>query len=390
MRRRLHSGRAVANERMRNLEAAAKAFKGFRPASETLMHVRAVPTIFLQYDHATRVGGHPTERITLAHGPSGEGKTYWTLGQAKSFLRVDHPAMLVDAERTTDKAFAKLALGDHMDHPMFFYERPDTYEDTRARVRLFCNSNGELRAKGHDSCGLVVVDSIRKLVPKDQWEQITKLATDPDIKARDRSAQIKALMNAAWCDELIPLLEQTGCTMIIIARETADPDAKVRPGMNYKPVKTGGGSALYYDASLDVRIERARYVTKETGEKLQPTVYGERHRITIKKSKIAGKDDKTTVCYFHTSNGKLVPAGFDPARDTIELAKRFGIVKGTGWLKWGNHKWQGEHAAVKKLSATPELLAELQAEVRAEFKSIRPAEENENGTVTTEDGEIIE
>lgn len=387
------------------LSKIASEFDGFRPASETLTVVKAVPTCFIQYDHGTKVGGHPTERISLLHGPSGEGKTYLTLGMTQSFLVVDNPVLMIDAERTTDKGFAKLAMDELVGHPFFFYERPNTYEEVVQRVRKWCNTVLRLREEGkihEDACGLIIVDSIRKMVPAEQWERILELEKaakkggKPE-KLRDRSAQIKALMNAAWCDELVPLLEQTGCTMIIIARETDDPDAQQNSKMFGTPYKTGGGKALYYDASLDIRVERQKYITKDMGEGQRPIVYGERHRITIKKSKIGGKEDKSIVCYFHTSNGVLVPPGFDRARDVLELARTFGIVAappakgakkgekpkkaagGGGWLMWGRHRWQGEHAAVVKLSSSPAVLDALAFEVRAKFASVKPTEHDEDG-----------
>ncbi len=394
MRRRVHSKRAVQEAELRDLHAVAKAFTGFRPASETLTAVCAVPTIFIQYDHGTKVGGHPTERISLLHGPSGEGKTYFTLGQIRSFLLHTNPTLFVDAERTTDKGFAKLAVAELLDNPLFFYERPDTYESVVTMVRKWCNIVKGLRDNGElhkDACGLIVIDSIRKLVPEDQWNKILQLTKQTGKeKVRDRSAQIKAMMNAAWCDELVPLLEKTGCTMIIIARETDDPDADQKSRMFGTAYKTGGGKALYYDASLDIRVERAKYVTKDQGEGVRPLVYGERHRITIKKSKVAGKEDKTTVCYFHTSNGNHIASGFDSARDVLELARRFDIVKaakaknakkvsakkaaGGGWLTWNGHRWQGEHAAVTKLTEAPVVLKQLASAVRAHFSKVKPTE----------------
>lgn len=403
MRRHVYSRQEADAKRLSSLQAAAEAFVGFRPAADVFVRVRAVPTIFPQYDHGVRVGGHPTERITLVHGVSGEGKTKYTLGLSRSFLAVENPVLFVDAERTLEAGFVRLALGDYADSPVFFGSRPTSYEATRVEVRGFCNRVAELRRKKKihaDSCGLVIVDSIRKLVPEDQWKKILELSKSAEKeKARDRLAQIKAMMNAAWCDELVPLLEQTGCTMAIIARDTEDTDApplRAMPGRPPPPRrrKTGGGSALYYDASLDVDVSRARFVTKKAKEEGErPTVYGERHRITIKKSKVSGKEDTSIVCYFHWSNGVLVPEGFDRARDLVELGLREGVIKGgkkprtgeaaAGWMQWGGQKWQGEHAAVKKLHERPDLLEKLERDVRAKFKSAAPIE-------VTPDGEVIE
>jgi hypothetical protein len=103
--------------------------------------------------------------------------------------------------------------------------------------------------------------------------------------------------------------------------------------------------------------------------------------VTIRKTKVGGKEDRVTTCFYHTSNGQLVPEGFDRARDVLELAIKFGIVEGGSWIKWGKNKsgvlGQGEHNAVKKLATTPELLDKLETAVRSKF-------------MMTDDGEILE
>lgn len=368
-----------------DLRKVAAAFEGFRPASEVLTRVRAVPTIFPQLDYGTKVNGFPIERVTLVHGPSGEGKTYFTLGLLKSFLMRNHFAKLIDAERTTPFDWVTKTLGEYFHHPFFFAERPKTYEATVKGVRSFVNTVKKVRDAGKiddDTSALIVVDSIRKLVPEDIFKKITETTKQkgPE-KVRDRSAQIKAAMNSAWMDEVVPLLEETKTAMIIIARETDDPDADQSAKMWGTAYKIGGGKALYYDASLVLRVERAKYVSKDNGEGEKKDIYGERHRVTIRKTKVGGKEDRVTTCYYHTSNGNLVPEGFDRARDVLELAVKFGIVEGGSWFKWGKNKsgvlGQGEHNAVKKLATNPELLDKLESAVRSKF-------------MVTDDGEILE
>ena len=377
------------------LAAVAGKFKSFRPAAETLTRVRSVPTIFPGLNHATGVRGFPLERLTLVHGPSGGGKSRLTLGIVKSFLRLDHFALFIDAERTTPREWVEEILGPHAEHPGFFYDRPSTYEATVKGVRAWANEVKTFRDAGkvpEDTCGVMVLDSIRKLVPEDVYKKIMSEAKAPDEKIRDRSAQLKAAANAQWMDELIPLLEKTNTAMVIIARETEDPNAdfaSVKYGTNFK---VGGGKALFYDASLVMRVEMQRHVAKDKGEgTARPIVYGERHRVTIHKTKVSGQEegDRRTVFYFHHSNGLLVPKGFDRARDVLELARRFGVVKGDSWLSWGARKLgQGEHKAVEKLAVDGALLDALEAEVAEHYRSVRPARETPNGDVT-EDGEVL-
>lgn len=387
-----------AIEKAKALGEVAERFKAFRPAREVLKVVRAVPTRFVQFDHATRVGGMPIERYSLVHGPSNQGKSLHTLGLVDSFLAADHFALYLDAERTTPITWAAELMGEERaNHPRFFADRPETYEKTIDRVREFLNIVADLRAKGKvapQTSAIVVCDSLRKLVPEGIMKEIIKHAKEdvgdgrPGARGgkksspgRDRAGQIKAKMNAAWCDELVPLLEHAQACFVAIAREMKDPNADQfaqRYGTDYL---IGGGGTIYYDASLVIRIERASWVGEEEGEGEKKTkkIYGERHRVTIRKTKIAGKDGKVVTSYFHSSNGTLIAPGFDRARDVVELGRRFGVVgsKARGWLNWGSRRWQGEHAAVRKLSADAGMLAELEAEVRSKFEVNKPTEVDE-------------
>lgn len=394
---------AVADKaRTSALTAVASRFSKFRPAIEVLTAVRAVPTCFIQLDHATRVGGFPIERFSLGHGPSNEGKTALALGLCASFLALDHFAFYVDAERTTPWAWVEDMLRELAKHPGFYACRPESYEKTIQEVRDFLNLIRVLRGEGKiplTTSALIVADSLRKLVPKDQLDEVLKAAKEDretEKKAargrgkksalptagRDRSAQLKAKMNAAWMDELVPLLEHAQAGFFAIAREMMDPEADPNARKWGGGYKVGGGSAIYYDASLVLRVERAGWVTKGESEDDRKIIYGERHRVTIRKTKIGGKEGRVTTCFFHTSNGTFIPAGFDRARDVLELAERFDIVKRkSAWLTWDSRRWNGTNAAVQKLTSDPKVLAVLEREVRAQFVTQPPAEHTADGEV---------
>jgi RecA/RadA recombinase len=382
---------ATVKSQLAGLEKAMARWGSIRPAVEVLRRVSAVPTCFAQFDHATEVGGLPIERFMLVHGPSAGGKTRFTLGLIGSFLARHHLALLVDAERTTPIDFAVATMGVHAQSPRFFAARPATFEATRAQVREFVTGVAAAREAGElppDTSALVVVDSIRKLVPENILAKIVKETEKRGIDGMGgRAAQIKAAMNAAWMDELIPLLEDTRTAMVAIARETEDPDAdqwSKKAGRNYK---IGGGKALFYDASLVMRVELERYVSEKVSKDeyedgKRGAIFGERHRVTIRKTKVAGKEDRETVSWFHTSNGLLVPEGFDRARDIVDLGKRLDVIKTSGaWLSWGRTRWQGEHAAVKRLHAEPELLAGLEEAVRGAFAAKEPLTHDADGVV---------
>jgi recombination protein RecA len=157
-----------------------------------------------------------------------------------------------------------------------------------------------------------------------------------------------------------------------------DPDADMWAKKAGNDYKISGGGAIFYDSSLVVRVERDSFV-QHGEDKSKKKVYGERHKVTIRKTKIAGKDDKVTVGYFHSSNGTLVPEGFDRARDVLELAGRLGVVQKSGaWYAHGEERiGQGQHNSVVALTDAPEWCARIEAETRARFKTAVPLEDEE-------------
>lgn len=264
---------------------------------------------------------------------------------------------------TTPFSWVEQMLGSHARHPGFLAKRPDTYEQTRSEIRTALLEIAGAKADGllpEDTSAIIVVDSLKKLVPKKLWDEILK-SKDADIGKR--IGQIKAAMNSAWLDELVPLLEKSHATMVAIAREMENTESNP-----FAPdYKVGGGKDVFFDSSLAMRVERAGWV--QDGEGDSRKVYGERHRVTVYKTKIAGKEDKTIRAFFHTSNGVLVPKGFDRARDVLELGEQCGVVdlKGARLYFEGELFANGRHNAVKALHANVQLLESIEVACRATF-----------------------
>lgn len=368
---------SAARQRIDRLAKVAARFEAWRPAAEVLTEVRSVSTIFPQLDVATRVSGWPIERVALVHGPSNEGKTLLTLGLGLGFLMRGHFFALIDAEHTTPARWLSALMAEHAESKAFVALRPASYEKAVDAVRNFCERIGEAREKGEvdpDTTGIVVVDSVRKLQPKKLLEQLMKDGADNGKRSKGidgyggRAAQLKAALNAAWLDELVPLLAHTGTAAVLITRETDDPDAG---SFDRRDFKIGGGKSLVYDSSLVVRVLRAGYVTDSEDKKI---VYGERHAVEVWKTKIAGRgDERVPMAHFHTSNGALegVAEGFDRPRDLLELGRELGAVEVEGSsykLDVGGRcrlaLGRGENAVVVKLHRDPALLARLEGAVR--------------------------
>lgn len=361
------------DKKAKALESVAKSFNGFRPAHEVLEEIEAVRTIFPQLNVATRIGGCPASRLMLIHGPSNEGKTTLGLGIGLSFLKGGHFFAIADAERTTPPDWIKSLMGEYSNHPGFVALPVSSYEACSDGVRDFCEKVAKARESGDippETRAFILVDSVRKLVPKDLLKNLAKEGADGAKKRGvdgfgGRAGQKKAAMNSAWVDELIPLLADTKCTLAFIARETKDPDA----GMFDEGIKVGGGTAIFYDSALALRVTRAFIRDKkDESKKGAPPVFGERHTVQIRKTKVAYKDESTPTFKFHTSNGVLDGhKGFDAARDILQLGLDTGIIQVSG--SWYSYEFddqagklgQGENGVVKKLHSDPELYAAIEA-----------------------------
>jgi RecA/RadA recombinase len=366
---------AANRDHLKAMEVIAAKCAAWKPAQEVLVPVRAVPTIFPALDIVTRVGGWPIDRFSLIHGPSNEGKTQVCHGIGLSFLKRGHFYLYVDAEYTTPETWLHTIMSDMATHPGFSALRPVSYEQTVDAVRQFCETLQEAKDKGDidkETSGLIVVDSLRKLVPKRLMAAIAKgVENETQTGPRKgksvgvdgiggRAGQYKAALNAAWLDELVPMLAASGVGMIAVARESEDPDA----GMFGEGFKVGGGTAVYYDSSFVCRISRESYLKTNSEDKT--CIIGEKHQIEVRKTKIGGKEHKRPKAYFHTSNGTYFKPGFCRAMDLVVLAGEYGIIEGTGWFEWEGHfKVQGLNAFAKRLEdAGDVVMDELESEIR--------------------------
>ncbi len=367
-------------DKLRAFSEVTAQMKGWRPQAEVLREVVSVPTIFPSYDRVVGVGGHPLSRLTVVHAPSNEGKSTFVLGLGRSFLERGHFFGFGDAERTTPQSYVRTMMGAAADHPGFAALPIGTYEQVRASVREYCEVISRARDAGtipKETSALIAIDSIRKLVPEKLWAELSKAIkadTEEGKKSRfekkakgvdgagGRAGQIKAAMNSAWVDELIPLLDDHRISMVVIARET------VEEGEGFFAedlVKVGGGVAINYDASLRLRCLR-EFVYEDLGGK-HKELCGERIEVSVQKTKIGFKDERTPRAFFHTSNGRLCPEGFDLARDVLELGIELGVIEQSGsWFSFaGGRLGQGKLQALKQLYDQPAVVARVDAAIRA-------------------------
>lgn len=358
--------RASANrDQLEAMSKVASSIAGLKPAHEVVREDEAVPTIFPQFDYRVRLGGLPVARIALVHGPSSEGKTPFVIGLGRSFLERDHFFNWIDAEHSTQASWMRTLLGSYYEHPGFTApQNIRTYEDVRSGLRRWCEGIGDAREKGlidKDTRGVAVIDSIRKLVPKALFDELSKMAAaavkEASAKqskfdkgkpkkhidgAGGRAAQIKAAFNSALVDEFIPLLAETRTSLVVIARETKEAATGF---FDQDTFKVGGGEALKYDSSLWLRItDKKSWDDVGSGEVI---LAGTRHEIQIERTKHGPRLSSRAIAAYHTSNGARSPMGFDRARDLFELAEELDVIT----LKGSHYSFDGAKLGQGKLAA---------------------------------------
>lgn len=359
-------------DRLSALAAVTGSVTGVGPASEVIREVESVPTCFPYVDRVLGVGGFPIARVCTIQGPSNKGKSTFCLGLIRSFLQAQHPCLFIDAERSTPKSYARLMIGEELyDLPIFQCpQRIGTYENVRALVRSWTEAIGNAREKGsipEDTTGLVVVDSLHNLFPStimEELEKASKAAKEPkdDKKIRFKqpkgrsgvdgmsgmAGMIQAGFNTAWLKELTSLLADTRCAIAIIVRENEVEEGKgLYAKTMYEPV---GGKEVKFAPSLRLRVESKPIYEEADGEGTNVLV-GERHRVMVEKTKVSGKKDRIPESWFHTSNGRIAPEGFDRARDVFALATSLGVIEQRGAYYYfdGSRLGQGEGMTLREL-----------------------------------------
>lgn len=354
----------------------ARRSKSFRPAREVLTRVRAVPTIFPDVDRKGRVGGWPIDRVTVVHGPSAAGKTTFVHGLGLSFLKRKHAYCYVDAELTTPITWVESLFAEYADSGLFFASRPTSFEQAVDDVRSIARGLEKARADGDidkDTTCLFVIDSIRKLVPEDLMARIKKMGASGDKGSVDGygggAGRLRAQLNAAWLDELNPLMYQTGCGIVLVGREGEDQNASSQDKQYGKDWKLTGGKGLFFDSSFVARVEHDSWMTVGA-EGERKSVIGEKHRVVIRKTKVSSTQE---IANFWTSNGRVWPEGFLGARDIMHVGEVTGILKraqgpdgkkGSG-IAYGRKRWRGEAQFVA--TASDQELEAIESAARAKF-----------------------
>ncbi len=301
--------------------------------------VEAISTGSISLDYALGIGGVPRGRIIEIYGPESSGKTTLCLHIIAEAQKQGGIAAFIDAEHALDVNYAK-RLG--VDVSNLLLSQPDFGEQALEIVDTLIRSN---------ALDVIVVDSVAALVPRSEIEGDMG---DPQmaVQARLMSQALRKITGAISKSK----------TCVIFTNQL-----RSKIGVMFgNPETTTGGNALKFYASVRLDIRRIAAIKDSNN------IIGNRTKVKIVKSKVAPpfKEVEFDILYNE---------GISKTGDLIDLATEIGILKKSGaWFTYKDERYQGREQLRQKLLDDPELLAELETEVKTSLGMIETQPEEEN------------
>ncbi|MBR3135076.1 recombinase RecA [Candidatus Saccharibacteria bacterium] len=294
--------------------------------------VELLPSGSLSLDLALG-GGYPKGRIIEIYGPESSGKTTLALHAIAEIQKQGGQAAFIDAEHALDPAYAK-KIGVKTEDLLI--SQPDNGEQALEICETLVRSN---------AVDLIVVDSVAALVPQ----------AEIDGDMGDAQMGLQARLMSQAMRKLTGIISKSKATVIFINQ------IRMKIGVMFgNPETTTGGNALKFYASVRIDIRRIGQI--KSGDNIS----GNRTKIKVVKNKIAAP--------FRTAEFDIMyNEGISKTGDILDLAVQYGVVDKAGaFLKYkGETLGQGREAVKKLFNEKPELMAEIESQVRE-----KAAEEN--------------
>lgn len=293
------------------------------------------------------MGGYPRGRIIEVYGPESSGKTTVALHAIAEVQKNGGTAAFIDAEHALDPAYAK-NLGVNIDELLL--SQPDTGEQGLEIADALVSSG---------AIDMVVVDSVAALVPR----------AEIDGEMGDTHVGLQARLMSQALRKLSGSINKTKTIAIFINQ------IREKVGVMFgSPETTPGGRALKFYATIRIDVRRAEQIKAGT------EVMGNRTRIKVVKNKVAPPFRMAEVDIMY---GK----GISKEGELLDMAVEQDIVDKSGaWYSYNEERMgQGRENSKQFLMDNPEIMAEIDAKVRAAYGIGEPVDEELDVTLDLEE-----
>ena len=297
---------------------------------KNMLTIPVVPSGSLSLDLALGVGGYPKGRIVEIYGPEASGKTTLCLHAIANVQKEGGIAAFIDVEHALDPGRAK-KIGVNLDD--LIISQPDYGEQALEIAETLIRSGG---------VDIIIIDSVAALVPKSEIEG----------EMGDAQMGVQARLMSQAMRKLTAAINKTK-TLVIFTNQI-----RMKIGVMFgSPETTTGGNALKFYATLRIDIRKAANI--QEGEQ----VIGSRHRVRIKKNKVAPP--------FQVAEFDMDDNGISITGDIVDIGVQEHIIEKSGsFFKYnGEVLAQGREATKQNLAENPDLMKKIQKQIWDKIKA---------------------
>ncbi|MBP7875604.1 recombinase RecA [Candidatus Woesebacteria bacterium] len=309
---------------------------------DSLRNIGAMPVVHsgsLALDLALGVGGYPKGRIIEIYGPEASGKTTLCLHAMANVQKAGGIAAFIDVEHAMDPSRAE-KIG--VDLEKLLISQPDYGEQALEIAETLIRSGG---------VDLVVIDSVAALVPKAEIEG----------EMGDAQMGLQARLMSQAMRKLTAAINKTK-TLVIFTNQI-----RMKIGVMFgSPETTTGGNALKFYASQRIDIRKIGNI--QEGE----AVVGSRHRVRIKKNKVAAP--------FGLAEFDMDINGISLTGDIVDIGVQYKVIDKSGsFFKYnGEVLAQGRESTKTYLAEHPDLMKKLHKEI---WDRVRTGKDSTGATI---------
>jgi recombination protein RecA len=294
-----------------------------------ILAAEVISTGSIGLDIALGIGGLPKGRVVEIYGPESSGKTTLAIHAIASSQKNGGIAAFIDAEHAFDKGYAE-KLG--VDVSNLLISQPDDGEQALDIAEHLIRSG---------AIDIIVIDSVAALVPRGEIEG----------EMGESKMGLQARLMSQALRKLTGTISKTGCCCIFINQ------LRDKIGVMFgSPETTTGGNALKFYSSVRLDIRRIGQI------KDKDDVVGNRTKVKVVKNKMA---PPFKITEFDIMYGM----GISKSGEIVDLGTDLNILQKSGsWYSYEGAKLgQGRDSVKQLLEDNPEMLAELEAKIKAKY-----------------------
>lgn len=324
-------------------------------------NIDVIPSGSIVLDSLTGIGGYPRGRVTEVWGAEGVSKTTLALHASRECQKKGLAVVYFDFEGAFSNRYATSLGVDIYDRTKFIKFEFRYFEEARDKMLQYAYADG---------VGLLVLDSISAMTPKEHFEGKASIG----MMARNLSQFFSPFVKNLRAS-------RAACIAVNQIRTKVNTSGFGPSSTDYSP----GGHALQFYNSIKIQLKAKTKVKGKVTDPLTKEKKDEFIKVEVQaktsKNKFAKpfREGRYWVYY-----GK----GVDNASSVYDIAKKRGLFTGKGWIRF-QFPWEGKEPGEFKLQGEENVKAMLAADEDFLMKVLSHMDLEELYGNKDDDGEVI-